>query len=347
MANTSISVLIITHNNVKNIDQTMESIQMQDFPKEKVWTYIVDFDSTDGTYEKVLSYDRYHTAVYQIPDVYNERARVSRAAEVMQSHANPSAFQYIVSLCPGDILYEHCFTACVQALKKYRMSGASLLICEADIIEQNGTIRKQRPIAEKELLLSPNKIAGIMLERFWDHYVGYFGGSLYTSFHREYCLGNERYSWNKLTFSTDTTKEFVYLPQRLFALRERNYNDEVEDLLLQWEARISLMRKRHLQDGLKSALSSAQANRSLANYSLWRVSKRYPELSPKEREDMLYLADIIDPTISGTEIYRELWGKIINGLNVKYLDYKAYWEGCSYGSTAEMSNLWEPCKECN
>ena len=58
MNSTSIVVLVVTHNNVDEIDKTWESIQAQNYPKENIWTCFVDFDSTDGTYEKILSYDR-------------------------------------------------------------------------------------------------------------------------------------------------------------------------------------------------------------------------------------------------------------------------------------------------
>ena len=110
MNSTSIVVLVVTHNNVDEIDKTWESIQAQNYPKENIWTCFVDFDSTDGTYEKILSYDRYHTAVFQIPDAYDERVRESYAVSLVNTQPIPGALQHLVSLRPGDVLYESCFS---------------------------------------------------------------------------------------------------------------------------------------------------------------------------------------------------------------------------------------------
>lgn len=325
MNSTSIVVLVITHNNVDEIDKTWESIQAQNYPKENIWTCFVDFDSTDGTYEKILSYDRYHTAVFQIPDAYDERVRESYAVSLVNTQPIPGALQHLVSLRPGDVLYESCFSVCADTLGRYRGRGYTRMVCEADIMDQAGAVASQASITEREILLDPLENSDLLLEEFHCHYVGYLGGAISTNHNGYY--GNERCFWNKTPYGISLGMKFIYSPKTLLCLKERNYRDEVAELLSRWERVTALQRSIREQAGTSLTINMDRVNRNLANYSMWRLGKRYPELTQKEREDLLYLAEIINPAVEELEIYKELSEKVRQRSDIRYEDYRTYFDG--------------------
>lgn len=51
-----IQIVIPTYNCVDCIDRTMKSIADQDYDGKKLYIVVVDFGSSDGTYEKLLTY---------------------------------------------------------------------------------------------------------------------------------------------------------------------------------------------------------------------------------------------------------------------------------------------------
>lgn len=298
------SVLITTFNNADEIDKTWESIWAQDYPKENIWIYIVDFGSSDGTYEKILSYDRYHTAVFQIPDVYSERVRESRAISLVSTQMPPGKVLRLVSLKPGDILYQSCFSVCAETLGRYMAQGLSLMVCEADTMDLNGEITSHPYIAEHEMLLRPVENFNLLLGEFPNHYVGYIGGEISTRYSEH--IGHERCFWNKAAYSVNFQTKLIYVPQTLLCLKERAYCDEMDELLTRWLHVINFQRGVESMTGTAMEIDSLKIKRNLANYALWRLSRHGTELSQKEREDMLLTAAIIDPEIKRERIYAEL-----------------------------------------
>jgi len=88
MKDVRIQVLIPTCNCVDMLDETMQSILEQDFPKENLYITIVDFGSEDGTYEKAMNYNFPRLGIYSRPFQKNERQRIADAARLL-GYVNP------------------------------------------------------------------------------------------------------------------------------------------------------------------------------------------------------------------------------------------------------------------
>ena len=58
-AQVKVQILIPLYNAVELIDDTMQSIWNQNFDSNNIYIVAMDFGSTDGTYEKLLSYDSF------------------------------------------------------------------------------------------------------------------------------------------------------------------------------------------------------------------------------------------------------------------------------------------------
>jgi len=67
MANENVCVvaIVLSHNNVSDIERTILSLQKQTLCGDNLYTVAVDFGSVDGTYEKLLSFQRRNFGVYQ------------------------------------------------------------------------------------------------------------------------------------------------------------------------------------------------------------------------------------------------------------------------------------------
>lgn len=322
MKDIHIQILIVTHNDVNLIDKTVESIKKQNFLQENIYLYLVDFGSTDGTYEKILQYERKRTAIFQCGDIKDERIMVAEAAKLTQYEGAGGAYCYGVLLHPGDIIYPDFLAICSAKMLKNVEFNPALLVCEADIISKTGNIIQQKSIFEEERLLNGLQYREQMLGQGYKHYVGYFGGGLSGSYHRVAGKQNERIFWNNVLYACGFESNFIYIPERLIALREKEYFDEIEEILLRWENNITYLRT--VQGKINVDLEchvEHKIKENIAEYCLWRAVKRYDDLSQKDLEDMLYLAEIIDTDIINKSIYSKVH-------NLIFEKDKSQWDLC-------------------
>lgn len=302
-----IQVIIPTYNNVHEIDRTIASVWEQDYAKENIWITVVDFSSDDGTFEKLLTYDQYHFGFYQLENPGNERLEVSYAARPVNFTRPGGTYSIMLVLYPGEYLYPGCLKKCADAFLRHRGLKPAMVICEADIMEENGRIRQQKPLYETERIIDGRTEMVEYVNKGYQHQI--FGVRNGYGIGRYKANGemNECRFWNKCARSNNE-QYAVYLPEALVCTKERNYTDELEEILHRWEAIISMIRFFESKYGVEFDREYAStAKENLAKYALWRSYKLYRQGgSSKETEDCCMISGVIMPEIKETGLYEKM-----------------------------------------
>lgn len=307
MEKARIQVLIPTWNNVKEIDETIASVWQQDYDKDSIWITVVDLESQDGTYEKLMEYDRYHFGVYRMERPYEERLIISYAAKWVNAVRPGGAYSFMLVLYPGELLYPDCLKKCAEAFIKYQYLKPSMVICEADIINANGSIRKQKPLYETERIIDGKTEMTEYMNKGYQHQIFEMRSGFGTGKYKANGENNEGRYWNKAARANHEMYA-IYLPDVLVCTKEINYKDELEEILHRWEAIISMIRFYESKYGqaFDTAYASA-AKRNVAEYALWRCYKLYCNGGrKKDIEDCFMISGIIQAEICETDIYRKL-----------------------------------------
>lgn len=113
-----IYIIIPVHNQVDLIDDTMNSILAQTYPRRELRVLFMDNYSQDGSYEKILEYIK---AYPQLVSVYRMDSPTKPARLLKQAIAylRFSTVHFSMFLNPGDIIYSD-FMAKVIELMHYR-----------------------------------------------------------------------------------------------------------------------------------------------------------------------------------------------------------------------------------
>ena len=304
MQNVRIQVLIPTFNNVNEIERTLDSVWNQNYEKENIYVTVVDFSSTDGTIARVYAYDNFHMGIYQKPEQKNARQRVAEAARILDYVRTGGEYSFFVLLYPGDIMYNECLTKCAEAfIENYHMNPM-MVICEADIIRQDGTIIKQKPLYSENKIIDGKTEFNDYIKHEYKHHI--FSMVLF------FCQGkyksngeiNEQRFWNK-TARMNHERNAIYLKEALVCTKEVFYEDEFEEILFRWEALISIVRFYISKFGFGfNDDFEALAKRNLSEYALWRSWILYKKAgNQKEMEDCFLIAEVICSQIETSEIY--------------------------------------------
>lgn len=306
-----IQVLIPTYNNVHEIDRTIASVWEQDYGKENIWITVVDFSSDDGTFEKLLTYDQYHFGFYQLENPGNERLMISYAVRPVNFTRPGGTYSIMLVLYPGEYLYPGCLKKCADAFLRHRGLKPAMVICEADIMDEHGNIRQQKPLYETERIIDGRTEMVEYVNKGYQHQIfavrtGYGSGR-----YKANGEANESRFWNKCA-RCNNEQYAVYMPDVLVCTKERQYTDELEEILHRWEAIISMIR--FYESKYAKAFDPKYAEKSkenLAKYALWRSFKQYNrEGGHKDAEDCYMIAKVIMPEIERTELYEKM-GRLI------------------------------------
>lgn len=307
METVRIQVLIPTYNNVDEIDRTITSVWEQDYAKENIWVTVVDFSSNDGTFEKLLTYDQYHFGFYQLENPGNERLMVSYATRPVGFTRPGGTYSFMLVLYPGEYLYPGCLQKCADAFVRHSGLKPPMVICEADIMDQYGNIRKQKPLYETERIIDGKTEMAEYVNKGYQHQIfamrnGYSGGC-----YKSNGESNECRFWNKCARSNNE-QYAIYLPDVLACTKERNYDDELEEILHRWEAIISMIRFYESKYAQSFDPEYAKtAKETLAKYAMWRSFRLYNRGGDsKEIEDCYLIAGVIMPEIKETGLYKNM-----------------------------------------
>ena len=307
MQNVRIQVLMPTYNHVNEVEKTLNSIWEQNYDRENIYVSVVDFGSTDGTVAKLFSYDNYHLGIYQKEEQRNVRLRVAEAANILNYVRLGGEFSFCVLLYPGEIMYPDCLSKCVEAFLKYYSANPTMVICEVDILQPDGTVIRQKPLYLKDRIIDGKRDFNDYIKGEYKHQVF----EMVTFFHMKKYKSNgeinEQRFWNKASRSNHE-RNAIYLKEALVCTKAVYYEDEFEEILSRWEAIISIVRAytNKFGHGFDTDFERL-AKLNLAEYALWRSWLLYqnPERR-KEMEDCLLIAGVISPQIEFHEIYGEL-----------------------------------------
>lgn len=315
MEKARIEVFIPTLNNVDEIDKTIESVWNQNYDNDSIWITAVDFESEDGTYEKLLSYDRYHFGVYQLENPHNRRLMVAYAARKAAIGRPGGAYSFMVLLYPGEILYPDCLRKCADAYIKYQYRRPSMVICEADIIDENGVIRKQKPLYGEERIMDGYTEMKEYVTKGYQHQIFMMKGGFATGKYKGYGEMNESRFWNKAARANNEAYP-IYLPEALACTKEINYyEDELEEILYRWEAIASVIKsyeslyEQSFHEGYEYT-----AMMNVAEYALWRSYKLYSRGGKrKDIEDCFLISSVVMPDIESSQIHQWMEQLVMGG----------------------------------
>lgn len=297
-----INILIPVFNDKTGLKETLESIAYQSFDKKNIYTTIVDFGSTDGSYELALKNPQ-NTAVYRIPDVFRRTCFEARAVKFWRQMFPSGDYTFQVLLRPGDMMYPEYLKRCSEQLVKHVSANPVFLICEADLKLADGTIKKQTPLYHTTKIIGKEQVKDLLSKGIM-HQVSYFGGGISDKMSRIDKLVNERIWWEKVIM-TAIDRNVLYIPDQLICVREKRYEDELEAVLIGWEQIINITSR--LQSTFCNELdqdTGENGEKSMALYSLWRAMLLCREQKYKDAMDCILIAGVISPEIQNCGLYQ-------------------------------------------
>ncbi|MCR5030675.1 MAG: glycosyltransferase family 2 protein [Selenomonadaceae bacterium] len=309
---------------VNDVDITMNSIKKQNFPSKNIFVAIMDFGSTDGTYEKILSYDSYHLGVYRNTTTRNPRlmiAEMMRANNYTTQFARVfSSYFYYLVLYPGETIRKDCLQKFADIIISHPALRLHSLICESDIIGPGGHIIEQPLLFPEEKTLSGYSDYANYFCRGYQHQVLCLRNGIGAEYTR--LVGgelNESRWWNKCHAGNYGGTNY-YTPEKLANVKRINYADELEEILLRFESTIWQERIYTSFQGEKMDNEAVIGRkRNLAYYALWRSFLLKKQGKVKDAEDCWLMASIIDAEIETSQPYGEL-DSLLHGKNETSVD---------------------------
>lgn len=323
---TRIQIVIPAYNDAEVIDETIQSIKNQEFDENQVYIVIVDFGSQDGTYEKIMGYDAYHLGIYQINKDFTKRRMISEAMR-MAGYTYPGGeYCYQMVLIPGDIIYPSYLSRMSQLMYQYRGYNLSMVISETDIVDSQGQMYHRPNLYEQEKLIDGKNEYIDYISKGSRQNVMCFGGEFAVGNHCVLGIRNERIWWNK-NLQANYTRNVVYIPERLGCIRERFYEDELEELLLSWNNWIDFARTRESAFGIQmTGNENKDGERSLADYALWRSFLLMQKNDFKQARECFLMAGIIYQPIKQDPVYSWLSSFVLEDNRQNYEKIKEYYD---------------------
>lgn len=318
MSKIRVQILIPTLNNVMELDKTVQSIWNQDFEQEDIYTTIVDFGSTDGTYEKALAYPKKNLGIYRKIGQLNKRQMVAEAGRILEFVYPGGEYCFSILLYPGDIMYPECIKKCVEAFVKNYALNPITLICETDIWNEDGTIRKQSVLFEADKIIDGCNEIIEYVKRGYQHYIFAMNLEFAKERYKANSEINEQRFWNKLA-RIGNERNVIYLKDTLTCVKEITYEDELEEILYRWEAIISIERFYQSKFGnLFDEKFSNEAVKNISKYALWRSWLLYKKGEEKKKiENCFMISSVIYPSIQKENLYQTIKSVLIDGKKEK------------------------------
>ncbi|WP_026526296.1 glycosyltransferase family A protein [Butyrivibrio sp. VCD2006] len=300
-----IQVFIPTRNNVNLIEETLNSIWNQDYPREDIYVTITDFGSTDGTYEKLLEYDSYHLGIYQDNTTTNPRIMIEKMAR--NKYIYPEGwYTFQIVLYPGDILYPNYMKVCSKAFIDNQALKPESLICEVDKIDGDGNIIHQPALFDEDRIIDGNEELKGYVDRGFQHQIQCMGYLFYRGLVREVGQVNEQRWWNKWA-RLGYEKMTLYIHEPLALQRCVKYDDELEEILLRWEWMITIIRTKEAKFGhFQDESFYRDSRKNIAQYAIWRSFLLVQEGKMKDAEDCFLISGVLDSNIEEEDIYKEM-----------------------------------------
>lgn len=303
---TKVRILITTSNHADLINRTMESIFKQTFPEKDLYIDVVDFSSTDGTYEKLLTYDKYHLGIYRIEEKVRSERRIAYASKFLR-FGGFSDITYFCTLSPGDTITPEFVEYCSDLLNSNIIYRPSMVMCETDIRKKNGHIVSQVPLFDQSFLLDgSSEMKYEYIVRGYQHRIICFGSP--TDGRRRYDVHetNDRTNWNN-RFYTNSNQNAIYVNQPRVCLQETEYEDVFSRLLSSYSILLSHIRFMEIQ--YEKQMNQQLLQKAYLNFaynSLWTSFTQLQKGNRRNAEDCFLFSEVVVPEIVNTECYQLL-----------------------------------------
>lgn len=321
---TKVQILIPVYNQVNDIDKTIESIWNQTFDKKNIFVVAVDFGSTDGSYDKLLNYSPYHFGVYECTADISQTTMVAETCRLGDFTFPEGEYTYQMILYPGDIIYPEYLETMADAMYRYYSYNPALLISEVEIETKTGeTVRASKLYEDEHIINGKNEY----MEYFTRgnlHNIMCFGGKIRVRHHRCYGMQNERVWWSK-GYLAGFRRNVIYIPKRLACIKERFYEDELQEILLRWEGLILF--RRNCATNFKFQIEYAQLlvmEENLSKYALWRSFLMMKQGNLLQAKECFQISGVIFYQIKECEVYRWLEEWIMGGNPAQIDKVEAY-----------------------
>lgn len=300
-----IQFYIPTRNNVDCIEKTLDSIWAQNYPREDIYVSVMDFGSTDGTYEKLLQYNPYHFGIYRGRDTSNQRIMIERMAQ--NGFVHPGGWYCFKSvLYPGDVLYPDYLKICTKAFIDNQALKPSSLLCEVDKEDAQGNLIKQPALFESDKIIDGNEELKGYVDRGFQHQIQCMVYGFGAGLVRQVGQSNEQRWWNKWA-SPGYEQMVIYIHEPLVRQRCIQYDDELEEILLRWEWIITIIRTQEARFGkFQDESFYKDARHNFAQYAIWRSFLLVRQGKKKEAEDCLLISGVLDSSIENDVLYKKM-----------------------------------------
>ena len=298
-----VQFLIPTYNDAGSIDATIQSIWNQDYDKDLIYLTVMDFGSTDGTYELLQKYPSYHMGIYRNKTTQNRRQMVSRMAELIRRVHPGGHYCFMSVLFPGDVIYPSFSKECAISMIENQGLKPAYVICESDIVDESGQIIHQKALYDDDCMINGYTQMKEYVGRGYRHQIQCMNYGFQGALYRASGEMNECRWWNKCARS-GFEQMVIYLHSPLILERQVTYDDELEEILLRWESLIVQERIYESKFGRsfdKDYIKAGTLN--LARYAIWRSFLLAKKNRFKDAEDCLLISSVLDRPIVNEAVY--------------------------------------------
>ncbi len=303
-------ISIIAYNSSDVIDRTLESIYRQTYAMENLYINIVDFNSTDGTCEKLFAYDPYHLGIYQIKENIKKERRQAKAMEFM-NFGQFGGITYYLLLDAGDTIVPEFIENCIQLLTENISFYPNVVMCEADIYLKDGSLKKQVPLFEKSFILNGEKDKFEYLKRGYQHRVITFGYVGWQGRRYHVHENNDLKNWNK-RFYTNMNTNALYVKETMGCIMNEVEYD-FSRVIANYGNLISFFRYYDMQ--YERHLDESCVKRTYLNFAyeaLWNSYLKLERGDRLEAENFLMFSEIIYSKIADVKAFKAIKECLIN-----------------------------------
>jgi glycosyltransferase involved in cell wall biosynthesis len=312
-------VVIISDNNPSLVERTMDSVFNQTYKNIKIM--LVDNSSTDGTYEKLVSYLKNDTvSLYRLSKKHiNTRlfGKIKPSAIYIQT-------DYITIIEIGDVLDRNFIANCVEILSNCSNPDVGLVLSEVDFIDAKGSVITQKPILSDNEIFTKNKIFIDIIKKNIGHkLIGFYNLNILPQHLSDAAIFADYYDFfRKIQFIEQF--DIYYSPKRGCFINSTEYKDIIEDIVFRFYYVIKMLTSRkihteHKYDYIDDLIKDCSIYYHLSQYTLGKAHElKHDDMISSKK--LLKLSEIIYDEIVKDDFYKVLKNEIQND-NQKYLQH--------------------------
>lgn len=311
-----VRIYIPTENCIDKIDLTMDSIRKLDYPKKDIEVMIIDFNSTDGTYEKLLEYQDAQVGIYRLNKKLNIRNQYECYEQITLNHGYDNNCVHM-GIKPGDVLYPDSIKYINDIFSQVDNPLIKGIICEVDRALPSSNSCSQVPLFKKPFILSAKENKEYLVRGF-NHKVlslnreGFINSGDFSRF-----FYNDWNNWN-YKFFRYYQNQCLYLPNPVALVQEEAWEDEFEICLLFHACLLGSFRT---FEGREYSIKEEIQNKAFVNaayHSIWRSFCALDKNKQREAKQSLWYSTILYPDIRKDKAFLYMKDLIEKNIGVDY-----------------------------